>query len=110
MLFRRTSRMAISPTATRAMIRAYSTKPWPDSSLEKACHSAFIHFLPGRTASYGFSAHRGGGAFQAGPARTHRGGMGWPIQCDFDECFRGTERVRAQVTCPGCADQTRFLK
>src|SRR4051794_33094905 len=77
MLFRRASRMAISPTATRAMIRAYSTRPWPDSSLEKACHSAFINFLPGRTASYGVAAHRGrAGAFEAGPARTHRGGMG----------------------------------
>lgn len=27
MLFRRTSRMAMSPTATNAMIRAYSTRP-----------------------------------------------------------------------------------
>src|SRR5689334_24894147 len=34
MLFRNTSRMAISPTATSAMIKAYSTRPWPDSSAQ----------------------------------------------------------------------------
>src|SRR4029079_3778366 len=52
MLFRSTSRMAMRPTATRAMIRAYSTRPWPDSSLQKACHNDFIH-PPWPAASFG---------------------------------------------------------
>ena len=51
MLFRSTSRMAMSPTATSAMIRAYSTKPWPESSLEKACQNRFIIIPPRPRAS-----------------------------------------------------------
>src|SRR5829696_1311746 len=67
MLFRSTSRMAIRPTATSAMIRAYSTRPWPDSSLEKACHSAFI-LPPWPTASFGLGPTRNGRGLEAGPS------------------------------------------
>ena len=42
MLLRSTSRIAIKPTATSAMIRAYSTSPCPVSSLQNACHNVRI--------------------------------------------------------------------
>ena len=80
MLLRSTSRMAISPTATSAMMRAYSTRPWPDSSREKACHNAFI-LPPWLGASFGFAAHqKPAEGHEVDPDMGPTTGVGWLCQ------------------------------